>query len=333
MLWETQVGNRRQKHTKISPQGDIIQGTGREYETMNEYPPDYIPPELRRDDLEPPEQKNSTREPRPAPLTRVGNKGYTPKHLSEYGITRDEAEFMQAVVKAMNGDLDGYNLTESMSSTIKTLYEIDEDKLQEQGYLKLHTGVARRRYYTVTPTGQKACRTRKKQGFMIGDAGDDTPHRVGVELTKQYYDTRDDVRRVEISPREDGSKTDLVVVNTDLDRLCTVEVEGGRVSSDPGVSEDTSSGINDYSSLRHDYCVLRDAAGESVWVVRNHEVAANVLRALNSGDKIPVNVDRETLKGIETGRVKIGEFSEEIDSMGADGIDTILTFQQLRNRL
>ncbi|MFC4825085.1 hypothetical protein [Halorussus aquaticus] len=240
---------------------------------------------------------------------------------------------MKAVVKAMNGDLEGYNLTESMSSTIKTLYDIDDDKLQELGYLKLHTGVARRRYYTVTADGQRACRMTKKHGFNVGDAGDNTPHRVGVELTRQYYESRDDVRRVEVSPREGGSRTDLVVVDTDPKRIATIEVEGGRVSADPGVPDDVSSGINDYSSLRHDYRVLADADGESVWVVRNHEVAGTVLRALTAGETIPVNLDRETIRGIESGRVKIGEFNDELDAFDAPGIDRVLTFQQLRNRL
>ncbi|WP_134670441.1 hypothetical protein [Halorussus marinus] len=292
---------------------------------MSKHPPDP------RDPNDP--RRQSSTNDAPVPLTRVDTGGFTDRHLEKYGITSDEAAFMKAVVKAMNGELKGYNLTESMSSTIKTLYDIDDNKLQDLGYLKHHTGVARRRYYTVTPTGQRACRMTKKHGFMIGDAGDDTPHRVGVELTRQYYDSRDDVRRVEVSPREQGGRTDLVIVNTDLNRIATIEVEGGRVSADPGVPDNASSGINDYSSLRHDYRVLAGADGESVWVVRNHEIAANVLRALVAGDGIPMTIDRNTLKGIEIGRVKIGEFNDELDLMGADGIDTILTFQMLRNRL
>lgn len=198
------------------------------------------------DPREPHDPRRQSSNNAPVPLTRVGNKGYTTAHLKDYGITRDEAEFMQAVVKAMNGEMDGYNLTESMSSTIKTLYDIDDDKLQALGYLKLHTGVARRRYYTVTPTGQRACRMTKKHGFDIGDPGDDTPHRVGVALTRQYYESRDDVRRVEVSPNEGGSRTDLVVVDTEPERIATIEVEGGRINSDPGVPDDVSSGINDY---------------------------------------------------------------------------------------
>jgi hypothetical protein len=43
-----------------------------------------------------------------------------------------------------------------------------------------------------------------------------------------------------------------------------------------------------------------------------------------------VNICRNSLRGIENGRIKIGEFNERVD---APGLDTILTFQQLRNRL
>ena len=311
--------NPRVKTTLRTPrQGDIIPDP--ENNTMREHP---------KDPRDPHDPRRQSSDSAPTPLTRVGNRGYTTSHLEEYGITRDEAEFMLAVVKAMNGDLDGYNLTESMTS-IKSLYEIHEEKLQELGFLKIHSGVSRRKYYSITADGQEACRMTKKHGFDIGDAGDDTPHRVGVELTRQYYGTRGDVTRVEVSPSEGGSRTDLVVVDTDFNRAATVEVEGGRVSADPGGPDNASPGINDYSSLRHDYRVLADADGESVWVVRNHEIAANVLRALTAGDSIPVNICRNSLRGIENGRIKIGEFNERVD---APGLDTILTFQQLRNRL
>lgn len=311
-----------ENHTKIPLQGDIIPET--ENNIMREHPPDP------RDPHDPTRQTSTGSAP--VPLTRVRNRGYTTAHLKQYGITRDEAEFLQAVVKAMNGELDGYTLTESMTS-IKRLYEIDEEKLQELGFLKSHSGVSRRKYYSITADGQEACRLTKKHGFDIGDAGDDTPHQVGVELTEQYYAAREDVHRAEASPSEGRSRTDLVVVDTDFNRVATVEVEGGRVSADPGGPDDASPGINDHSSLRHDYRVLADASGESVWVVRNHEIAANVLRALNAGDGIPVTFDRDTLKGIETGRVNVGAVNDELDTVDAPGIDRVLTFQQIRNRL
>ena len=269
-----------------------------------------------------------------ARLRRTNTVGVTQERLEEYGVTHDEAAFMRAVVKAMNGELDGYNLTDSMTA-IKTLYDIDERKLLEKGYLKRHTGVARRCYYSVTPVGQKAGRIMKTHGFMTGDVGDDTPHRVGVELTRQYYERQPNVSRVEISPREDGSVTDLVVVDRDFNRVAIVEVEAGSITADPHSDvTPASAGINDYASIRGDYRVLANAAGESMWVVRNHEIAGTVLRALTSADEIPVDLATDTIQGVESGRIPIDDLHEQhITPMGVDGVDDIVTFQQMRNRL
>lgn len=262
-------------------------------------------------------------------MRRVDPAGITRSHLAEHGISLDEAAFLRAVVKAMNGELEGYNLTESMTK-IRDKYDINEGKLIEQGYLKRHSGVARRCYYSVTPDGQKACRTAKEHGFMIGDAGDDTPHRVGVELARQVY--RADERRVEISP---GSWVDLVVANNYTgERVATIEVEAGRITADPSTPTGASPGINDYSSIRHDYELLAEADGDAVWVVRNHEIAGTVLRALNNADDISVDLSNDVIRGVESGRVKMDELGEKyIEPMGADGLDEIVTFQQLRNRL
>jgi hypothetical protein len=269
-----------------------------------------------------------------APLRRTGTAGITQDRLVEYGITRDEAAFMRSVVKAANGELDGYNLTDSMTG-IKSLYDIDEDKLQEKGYIKRHTGVARRAYYSVTTTGQKACFTTQTHGFTVGDVGDDTPHRVGVELTRKYYAAMENIQRVEISPREGGSVTDLVVVDWEFDRVAIVEIEAGSITADPHTdTTPAAAGINDYGSIRGDYRVLSESDGDSVWVVRNHEIAGTVLRALSSADNIPVDLSVKVIKGVESGRIPIGDLTERhIDPLNADGLDDIVTFQQLRRQL
>lgn len=269
------------------------------------------------------------------PLLRTGTAGVTQERLDKYGITRDEAAFMRAVVKAMNGELAGYRLTDSMTA-IKNLYDIDEEKLVEAGHLKRHTGVARRAYYSVTPDGQTACFTTQTHGFTVGDVGDDTPHRVGVELTRQYYERQPNVQRVEISPREGGSVTDLVVVDHDFNRVAIVEVEAGSVSSDPHTdTTPAAAGINDYHSIRGDYRVLSESDGDSVWVVRNHEITGTVLRALSSADDIPVDLPTDVIQGVESGRIPIGDLMERhiAPLTNADGIDDIVTFQQLRREL
>jgi hypothetical protein len=269
-----------------------------------------------------------------ARLRRTNTAGVTQERLDEYGITRDEAAFIRAVVKAMNGELDGYRLTDSMTA-IKSLYDIDEDKLQEKGHIKRHTGVARRAYYSVTTLGQKAGRITQTHGFTVGDVGDDTPHRVGVELTRQYYAAMENVSRVEISPREDGAVTDLVVVDHDFNRIAIIEVEAGSITADPQSDVTAAAaGINDYDSIRSDYEVLSESDGESVWVVRNHEIAGTVLRALNSAGDIPVDLATDTIQGVESGRIPIDDLMDRhIAPMSAAGLDDIMTFQQLRRRM
>jgi hypothetical protein len=267
-------------------------------------------------------------------LRRTNTVGVTQERLDKYGITRDEAAFIRAVGKAMNGELDGYCLTDSMTG-IKSLYDVDESKLLEKGYLKRHSGVARRCYYSVTPAGQKAGRITKTHGFTVGDVGDDTPHRVGVELTRQYYERQPNVSRVEISPRENGSVTDLVVVDRDFNRIAIVEVEAGSITADPHTDvTPASSGINDYDSIRGDYRVLSKSDGESVWVVRNHEICGTVLRALSSADDIPVDLATDAIQGVESGRIPLNDLMDRhIAPMRADGLDDIVTFQQLRRKL
>jgi hypothetical protein len=267
-------------------------------------------------------------------LRRTNTAGVTQERLDKYGITRDEAAFIRAVGKAMNGELDGYCLIDSMTG-IKSLYDVDESKLLEKGYLKRHTGVARRCYYSVTPAGQKAGRITKTHGFTVGDVGDDTPHRVGVELTRQYYERQPNVSRVEISPREDGSVTDLVVVDRDFNRIAIVEVEAGSISSDPQSDvTPAAAGINDYESIRGDYEVLAESDGESVWVTRNHEIAGTVLRALISADDISVDLATDTIQGVESGRIPIDDLMERyVAPLNADGLDDIVTFQQIRRAL
>jgi len=267
------------------------------------------------------------------PLEKVGAPGVTSSQLAEYGITMDEARFLRAVVKGMNRDLEGYNLTESMVG-IRDHYDIDEEKLIQAGYLKRHAGVDNRLYYTVTFDGQEACGIQKKQGREVGDIGADTPHRVGIDLARRYYYSLPQVRLVELAVRENGGKIDLIVSDQNMTRIAIIEVEGGRVDADPNVSDDDRTGITNYGSVRSDYRMLAESAGESVWVVRNYEIAADVLQILSSGDDIPFGVPKEVSQAVDDTDKRITDLNDNhITPLQDDGISKILTFRQLRNRL
>ncbi|WP_254809750.1 hypothetical protein [Natronosalvus amylolyticus] len=267
------------------------------------------------------------------PVKRVTAVGVTDDRLNEYGITRDEAKFMRAVVMAVNGELEGYDLTQSMAATIKSLYDINEQKLRNAGLVRKHVGTNRRVYYSVTRNGQEACRLQQKHGPRVGDLGDHTPHRVGVELARRYYDSRDDVQYVQTYTRSNGGVIDAVAMGRGTETIAAIEVEAGRTSADPDATGN-GVGINDYDSIRKDYEQLMEAGGEAVWVTRNHEIAGTVLRALTSGSSIQVNPSVETIRGVESGRIPMHILQKDhIDAMSAPGLNRIITFGQIRNQL
>jgi len=267
------------------------------------------------------------------PLEKVGAPGVTSSQLNEYGITKDEARFMRAVVKAMNRDLQGYDLTESMLE-IKNHYDIDEKKLVQAGYLKRHAGVDNRAYFTLTFDGQEACGLQKEQGREVGDIGADTPHRVGIDLARLYYESLPYVRRVELAVRENGQTSDLLVINENATRIAIIEVEGGRVESDPYVSDDDRTGITNYDSVRNDYTVLAESHGESVWVVRNYEIAGDILQILSSGDDISFELPKDVIQSVRDKKMRIADLNDNhIAPLHDDGISKVVTFRQLRNDL
>lgn len=273
------------------------------------------------------------------PVEVVEAPGITNKHLHEYEITRREARFMRAVIKGMNNELDGYSLMDSMSTGIKQYYEdtdhsIDVEKLVTQGYLKEHTGAKRRKYYSVTAEGQKACGLTKKKGREIGDVGSDTPHRVGMELAAQYYEAQPDVYNVKRAASEQGNDTDLVAIDEYGDRIAIVEVEGGNISADNIPGDSDFRGIHNYDSIRKDYEILSESDGQSVWVVRNHEIAASVLQALQSSDEITLDIPSEDIQKLKNRKMPFPRFHKKhIASLDDDGIDVMLTYKQLRDNI
>jgi len=310
----------------------------------NPYPEDYTPPSLQNpmpfsgaELAEDPRFETERGNEKPVseanlPVEVVDDFLLTRNHVRDYGITVDEGRFMKAVVKAMNRELQGYELTKSMR-VIRDKYEIDERKLIELGHLKRHTGANGQIYYSVTASGQKACRTEKEQGIAVGDIGADTPHRVGIELAKRYYESLDEVLFVEPTVRKRGNVADLIVNGRDHSRYATVEVEGGWITADKYETEGTP-GINNYKSIQNDYRQLAQSEGDSVWLVRNYEIVGTVLRALRNDDELGFTFPLAIIKKVENGTLNIETLNEKhIWPLQDDGIGEIATFKQFRNRI
>lgn len=266
----------------------------------------------------------------------------SPEQLDEYGITEEEGKFMKAVVLAMDGELEGYSLVDSMSE-IESEFDVDTQKLIDQGYVEQHTGVDNRAYYTVTSEGQNACNQTKTHGYTVGDLGDNTPHRVGVELVKEYYNAKDNITvgHIETSPKRGGEVLDVVVYDDTNTEIAVIEVEAGGVSSDEGVDAESMEGhskkskLQDYEEIRRDYQSMRECDGESVWVVRNAETCGAILRAMRSGDNddVPFDMSLEDIKRIENRTMKFSTLNKKIAEMNDPGVSKILTYKSLRREI
>lgn len=269
----------------------------------------------------------------PDELDRVTPEPTTQVELGLCDITIEELQFMRQVVKGMNHDLESYTLVDSMTS-LKYDYDIEESKLIDAGYLKRHTGSRNRIYYTVTSTGQAVCGVTKKHGSAIGSVGDDTPHRVGVAISSAYYGSLAGVHRVEPVAGVNGNENDLVLYDSHDMEIATVEVEAGRVTSDANVSDSEMAGTHDYDGIQDQYWSLRQSLAQSVWVVRNYEIAGTVLRALQNGDDVPFTLPTDVIKSVSDGRMDIKTLNEKyIQPLEDDGVTEIVTFMQLRNHL
>jgi hypothetical protein len=157
---------------------------------------------------------------------------------------------------------------------------------------------------------------------------------VGIDLARDYYESLPHVRRAELAVRENGQKTDLLIIDNNANRIAIIEVEGGRVESDPYVTEEDRTGLTNYGSVRTDYRVLAESDGESVWVVRNYEIAGDVLQILSSGSDIPFEVTDGVSQSVKDQDMRIKDLNDKhIGPRQDDGVSEIVTFRQLRNRL
>ena len=251
------------------------------------------------------------------------------EEIERTDYTQEDLDFLYTVVEAMNGDLDGYDLTKSMSAMARQC-DVDTEALADDGLLKIHALTKNRTYYTVTTAGQKLCENTKHEGAGTGDRGGDTPHRVGAQLAIDYLERQDDVANVSsfTNLRESSQKkVDVIGKNRDGDITWVVEVESGKTAGE-GTNSNNRVGINDYASIKKDYEELASAKdATALWVVRTKPMAARVLQILNSAQK--TDIDTTSVNGGDT-----GAFNEEIIKPGGgDGMDQLLTFGVLRNKL
>jgi hypothetical protein len=165
----------------------------------------------------------------------------------------------------MNDTLSGYSLMdlESMKPLEQEIEGADVDRLQELDLVESH--LVNRRFYTTLPKGRKYLDGVVSSHDGVGDLGEKTPHKVGVNLLYHVFSNRSDTARVERYQTLDDHKIDAVAYN-ESDEIVAV-----------GEAETPS---NNHEAVITDYEKMREVDADAIWLCRNKQTAREVISAL-----------------------------------------------------
>ncbi|WP_324665707.1 hypothetical protein [Haloarcula sediminis] len=199
-------------------------------------------------------------------------------------LTDTARQFLRDVIAGINGELDGYDLTQSMTAIRDAIEgEVDEEQLVEDGLLEIQR-VYGRKYYYVPPAGQAAVSRKIYAGRNNGDLFEKTAHKVYVEyiarhlrnrglLVETYYEPMAGGMVFDVAaflPRDDGSRTLAVIA-------------------------EVVTNIRPELMVKH-YDDLASFEGvRKMWVVPHTDVAHEIIRALADAGRLE-NVPHKTTK-------------------------------------
>jgi hypothetical protein len=202
----------------------------------------------------------------------------------ESGLTDTARQFLRDVIAGINGELDGYDLTQSMTAIRDAIEgEVDEEQLVEDELLEIQR-VYGRKYYYVPPAGQAAVSRKIYAGRNNGDLFEKTAHKVYVEyiarhlrnrglLVETYYEPMAGGMVFDVAaflPRDDGSRTLAVIA-------------------------EVVTNIRPELMVKH-YDDLASFEGvRKMWVVPHTDVAHEIIRALSDAERLE-NVPHKTTK-------------------------------------
>ncbi|WP_224829632.1 helicase HerA domain-containing protein [Saliphagus infecundisoli] len=227
--------------------------------------------------------------------------------LRECGLSRDDAIFLKRVLDAMNRELPDYTLLDGMDELKDGLDGLDVHVLIEQDLLEKET-VNRRVYYTVLPEGRELLDESLTADAGTGDLGEKTPHKVGVELLVQWFNTFEEVERVDRYHQQD-SETVFDVVGFDIDG------ELVRVGEVEMASNNAQAVVDDYNKM-----AAVDA--DAIWAFRSRGEAEDTIEVLAGHNRLPSKV---------SGRAAhvFSRMQETVEEFEADGMTTIQTFRKM----
>lgn len=241
---------------------------------------------------------------------------FVPEDGSSDGVNEDpdeklghlnpEQRLLKTILDAMNRDLEGYSLVESMAGLVNRHEDADVDRLLEDGYLESHR-VCRRDYYTVTPKGRRYLRESLQASAGVGDLGEKTPHKVGVELLRHWLLEQEIVEEVAIYFEHEGVVFDVVAFDQDASLVWVGEVE-------------TKS--NDRESVRDDYEKLAQVDADAIWLFNNLDAALDSIAALADDGYLPERVTGRAARTYDGVRKQVTTFD-------ADGLTSVRGYSEV----
>ena len=193
-----------------------------------------------------------------------------------------EQQFLRDVIAGINSELEGYDLTQSMT-TIRDSFdgEIDEGRLVQMGYLEIQT-VYRRKYYFVTPEGQDAVDRTIYAGRNDGDVFEKTAHKVYVEYVARHLRNRGLLVETYYEPMAGGMVFDVAAF--------VPRDDGGRTLA---VIAEVVTNIRPDLMVKH-YDDLATFEGvRKMWVVPHMDVAHDIVRTLVDAGRLQTAPHRD----------------------------------------
>ena len=268
----------------------------------------------RPDHGEPPEQNSSRSDS--ADSNDDTSSGAPGKNTSEADLTDHERRFLRNVIAALNGELDGYELIESMTTVRnRSGSDIDESKLVDQGYLE-NPYVGTRKYYYVTEKGQHAVDRKLYTGRGYGDLHEKVHHKVFTECFARYL-AHTESQHVEkyYEPMGGGMVFDVAGF---------IDLPGGRRNL-TAIGEVITT-VKPERVVKHYDDFAQYEGVTKHWVVKDIDVTHDLVRALHDAGRVETVPPKSLQNHTRIAETVFGEHGEWQIHSGSDIIEAVRAF-------
>ena len=231
-------------------------------------------------------------------------------------LTDHERRFLRNVIAALNGELDGYELTESMTTVRnRSGSDIDESKLVDQGYLE-NPYVGTRKYYYVTEKGQHAVDRKLYTGRDYGDLHEKVHHKVFTECFARYL-AQTENQHVEkyYEPMGGGMVFDVAGF---------IDLPGGQRNL-TAIGEIITTVKPERVVKHYDDFAQYDGVTKH-WVVKDIDVTHDFVRALHDAGRVETVPPKSLQNHTRIAETVFGEHGESQIHSGSDIVEAVRAF-------